>query len=56
MIKHVNAAKMKASQKAQQSKARLEKQVDGGSKHFTNGSNEHRGAAQSQSGKPGRRR
>jgi hypothetical protein len=55
-VKHVNAAKLAASQKAQQSKLRVEKQQARGAKGFKGGSNVHRGASQSQSGQPGRRR
>jgi hypothetical protein len=56
VIKHINAENQAKSQKAQQAKARREKQATRGSKHFKGSSNVHRGASQSQSGQPRRGR
>ncbi len=55
-VKHINAAKQAASQKAQQSKARREKQRAKGAKGFKHGSNPHHGASLGQSGQGGGRR
>jgi hypothetical protein len=55
-VKHVNAAKQAASQKARQSKDRRDKQLVRGSKGFKVGSNPHHGASLGQSGQSGGRR
>jgi len=56
MVKHINADKNRNSQKAQQAKARLERQRQRGSKKFGSGSNPHNGASRSQSGQKNQKR
>jgi hypothetical protein len=50
MVKHVNAAKLAASQKAKQAAARKAKQQKRGSGNFKHRSNVHNGGSRGQSG------